>query len=187
MRCALGLALLVACNEPGPSPKAVSGDCARVADQLASLETGGATAPAQRAPVVAKHRAACDAANLTAVEMACIGRAKDTWSAIGCAPRMFPEAKTDGVIDCTQVVARTRAASESEMPADTGSAGSAMLDKMMAIVDKACREDNWPEAHRRCVMSTRVGDMKGLQACNQTLPAELQEKLTQRMAAEIAR
>lgn len=184
MRFALCLALLVACNEPGPSPKAVSGDCTRVADQLASLETGAVT-PAQRAPVVAKHRAACDAAKLTPVEMACIGRAKDTWSAIGCAPRMFPEAKTDGVIDCTQVVARTRAATESEMPANTGSAGSATLDRMMAIVEKACREDSWPESLRRCVMSTRVGDMKGLQACNATMPKELQDKLTQRMAAEM--
>jgi hypothetical protein len=180
------LAVLCACNEPGPSQSGSVNACARTAERLASFELGPA-ASTNRIPTVAKHRAACDAAQLTASEHGCIANAKDTWTAIACAPRMFPDRKPPGLNDCKLVIARTRAAVAAEMPADSGSAGAVMFDKMMTIMEKACIEDGWPDTVRSCVLETRAGDMAALQKCNATLPQDMQDKLTARMSAEMPR
>jgi hypothetical protein len=180
------LAALWACNEPGPAQSGSANACARTADRLASFELGP-TASTNRVPTVAKHRAACDAAQLTEAEHRCIANAKDTWTAIACAPRMFPDRKPPGLTDCKLVIGRTRAAVSAEMPGDSGSAGAVMIDKMMTIMEKACIEDGWPESVRSCVLATRAGDMAALQKCNQTLPQDMQDKLAARMSAEIPR
>jgi hypothetical protein len=184
-----GLALLVfvcACNEPGPSQSGSANACARTAERLASFELGP-TASTNRVPTVAKHRAACDTAQLSEGEHRCIANAKDTWTALACAPRMFPGRQPVALTDCKLVIARTRAAVTAEMPADSGSAGAVMVDKMMTIMEKACTEDGWPESVRTCVLATHAGDMAALQKCNQALPQDMQDKLTARMSAEMPR
>jgi hypothetical protein len=179
--------VLLACNEPGPSQTGPANACARTAERLASFELGP-TASTNRVPTVAKHRAACDAAKLTDAEHGCIANANDTWTALACAPRMFPEKKAAAPAnDCKQVIVRTRAAVEAGMPADSGSAGAAMIDKMMTIMEKACTEDGWPEPVRNCVLATPVGNMAALQQCNARLPQEMQDKLSARMSAEMPR
>lgn len=181
----VGLCLLVACNEPWPPPKASAASCAQLAQQLASLELGTAAKPEQRAPVVAKHRASCETANVTPAEMACFAKANDTWSAIACAPRMFEDTGTLQT-ECKQVISRMRIAVSGTMPADTGSAGAAMVDKMMAIMQTACVDDRWPASLRACVMATRPGDMPALQACNAQLPQDMQQNLSKRLAQGMA-
>jgi hypothetical protein len=183
------LTVLLACNEPGPSQSGPANACARTAERLASFELGP-TASTNRVPTVAKHRAACDAAKLTDAEHGCIANAKDTWTALACAPRMFPDKKAAAPADpadCKQVIVRTRAAVEAGMPADSGSAGVAMIDKMMTIMEKACTEDGWPAPVRACVLATPVGNMAALQQCNARLPQDMQDKLTARMSAEMPR
>ncbi len=182
---ALALGVL-ACNQPGPSQTGPGNACARTAERLASFELGP-NASTNRVPTVAKHRAACEAAELSASEHTCIANAKDTWTAIACAPRMFPGKTPVTLADCQRVIGRTRAAVATGMPANTGSAGTLMLDKMMDVMEKSCVEDGWPEAVRTCVLGTRAGDLDALKKCNQGLPAEMQQKLEQRMAAEIPR
>jgi hypothetical protein len=181
----LGLGAL-ACNQPGPAQTGPDNACARTAERLASFELGP-TASTNRVPTVAKHRAACEAAQLTAPEHGCIANAKDTWTAIACVPRMFPGRTPVTLADCKRVIERTRAAVASDMPAQTGSAGAAMLDKMMDVMERSCTEDGWPESVRTCVLATRAGDLAALQKCNTQLPAEMQQKLEQRMAAEVPR
>lgn len=183
---ALAGVLLSACNEPGPSQAGHANACARTAERLASFELGP-TASTNRVPTVAKHRAACETAKLADSEHTCIANAKDTWTAIACAPRMFPGRTPVSLTDCKLVIDRTRAAVASEMPGDSGSAGAVMLDKMMTIMLKACSEDGWPESVRTCVLATRAGDMPALQKCNQALPQDMQDKLTARMSAEMPR
>jgi hypothetical protein len=182
----LAAALLGACNEPGPSQSGSANACARTADRLATFELGP-SASTNRVPTVARHRAACETAKLAESEHQCIANAKDTWTAIACAPRMFPGRTPVALTDCKLVMERTRAAVASEMPADSGSAGAKMIDKMMAIMEKACAEDGWPESVRTCVLGTRAGDMPALQKCNQALPQEMQDKLSARMSAEMPR
>lgn len=179
-------ALLCACNEAGPPQAGHANACARTAERLTSFELGE-SASTNRVPTVAKHRAACDTAKLADSEHTCIANAKDTWTAIACAPRMFPGRTPVTLADCKRVIGRTRAVVVSEMPADSGSAGAVMIDKMMTIMEKACTEDGWPESVRTCVLGTRSGDMAALQKCNEALPQDMQDKLTARMAAEIPR
>jgi len=186
VRGALLLALLCACNEPGPSQSGSANACARTAERLTSFEMGP-TASTNRVPTVAKHRAACESAKLAESEHHCIANAKDTWTAIACAPRMFPGRTPVALTDCKLVIERTRAAVASEMPADSGSSGAQMIDKMMTIMEKACTEDAWPESVRTCVLGTRAGDMVALKKCNEALPQDIQDKLTARMSAEMTR
>lgn len=83
------LLALAACNEPGPPLGSTAVDCTKIAEALATFEHGPDAPPAVRTAAVARHQAACKAAALTPTEATCIGKATDTWSAIGCAPRMF--------------------------------------------------------------------------------------------------
>ena len=65
------------------------GDCAPVAEALASIELGNYAEPDDRAPVVGKHREACEAAHVTKAEGTCLAAATDKWTAARCSPRMF--------------------------------------------------------------------------------------------------
>src|SRR5207244_1676379 len=91
------------CVRPPP------GDCAQVADGLASLELGNYAEPEERAPVVAQKRAACEAAHVTKDEATCLDAARDTYSAARCVPRMFPALATGGGGDCGAITAKVRA------------------------------------------------------------------------------
>ena len=122
---------------------------------------------------------------LTPAEHACIGKARDTWAALACAPRLYPDRQAASLAGCDAVVARMRAGIVTQMPTDVGSGGAAMLDQMMGILKRACSEDPWPAQIRECIMATRVGDMDALQRCQDAMPKDLQIKLQQRLAQEM--
>jgi hypothetical protein len=173
---ALGLFALAACNEPGPKVSgkgAEQANCASTAEVVTRFELGLGATPEQRAPVLARYTKACEEARLTPAEGSCIARATTTWAAIECAPRMFPQRAQSS--DCKSVVARIRDSVLADMPKETGSAGVAMVDRMMVVMAAACTEDNWPLDYRNCVLS------KSVKSCELMLPQELQVKLGKRL------
>jgi len=96
---ALPLAALVPCLVTGLGTELLGGcqreslaDCDHVADRLADIEVGPAGTPAQHAASRAHHQAACTTARVTTDEAACLDRARDTWAATRCVPRMFDRA-----------------------------------------------------------------------------------------------
>jgi hypothetical protein len=187
--------LAVAGCQQGPSKLDTTTSCARSAEVVASFEVGPQATAEQRSTSVARHQLACERASLTAAEHTCITRATDTWSVRACAPRMFEPSATGGTggapttavagagadASCDEVIARTRAAIVATMPAETSGNGTKMLDRMMGVMTTACSADGWPNALKRCVVATTPGDMPALQACNDQMPQDLQQKLADRM------
>ena len=161
-------------------------DCARVADMLTSFETGNQVPPDKRAAVVAKHKASCESAQVTADEAACVGRATDTWTARACLPRMFPPsaAKEVGAAGCVILTSRMRAAVMADVGSN-GSAASAQLDKLLPVIQASCEQDKWPANIIQCVNDTKPGDMTGFQSCTNQLSPELQNKMAGRLSAAL--
>jgi hypothetical protein len=172
---------VVACKEQGSSKVAANApaDCAKVGEILATFELGAGAQPDARATSVAKYRDACKTHNMNAAEATCVAKATSTWQAIDCAPRMFPDRAA--TTDCRAVAARTREAILGDMPKEVGSAGLAMVDKMVPIIEASCRDDNWPAAYRTCVVGAKPGDMGAFKACDEKLPQELQLKMGERL------
>lgn len=186
MRLALALLALsaVGCQRTSSSSAA---DCARVAETLATFELGPTASAEARAPVVAKHRTACEATKVTATEAACLDRATDTWAARACLPRMFPPPPAGvganvAATGCATVIDRMRAAVMQQVGSD-GSAAEAALDRMLPVIQTACEQDRWPAAVVDCIARTQPGDITGFQACSSQLPKQLQDKLEHRLRA----
>jgi hypothetical protein len=175
-----------ACQRTEQAPSAAA-DCARVAETLATFEMGPTATPDARAPVVAKHKAACESAHVTTDEAACLGRAKDTWAARACLPRMFPAKPvptTGQPAGCSTVAERMRAAVMSEVGSN-GSAASAQLDKILPVIQASCQQDSWPANVVQCIVDAKVGDMAAFQTCANQLPAEMQQNVTKRLTAAL--
>lgn len=167
--------------------RAAGVDCTRVADVLASFEAGTAITPEQRAPIVAKHRAACESTNVTADEASCLYTAKDTWAAKACLPRMFPAkpvASEGGTGGCSILASRMRAAVMAEVGSD-GAAASAQLDKLVPVIQASCEQDNWPKSVVQCAVDAKAGDMTAFQTCTNQLSPDLQQRLSQRLTAAV--
>jgi hypothetical protein len=166
--------VLAGCHRK-PKPAGPPGDCAAVAEALASLDVGNYAPVDQRAPVVARYGDACDDAAVTVAEARCITTAKDAWTAKGCVPRMFPELAAghdDGA--CKQIVDRLRASVLGQVaPALAGWA-----NRELDIEQAACVEDGWPDAVKACLLGSGAA-----QACAAGLPAPLQAKLQARLVA----
>lgn len=173
------LGLVAACNESKSSSTAQStrADCDKVAEILANFELGPAGKPEARPPIIAKHKQACLDHNLTAVEATCMATVSSTWELIDCAPRMFPQRST--AADCKPVAVRMRQGVRAEMPKEIGTAHHAMLDAMMAAMETACLEDNWPDDYRKCVLAAKPDDHVAFTACD--LPSKLEVQLGERL------
>jgi hypothetical protein len=173
-----------ACQRKDRAQPSAPADCTAVAEVLTTFEVGNAATPDQRAPAVAKHRAACEETRVTSEEATCLRAAKDTWAARACLPRMFPQAaQTGATAGCAVVVTRMREA----VMAEVGSAGSAAADavaKMMPVIQQSCEQDQWPAAILDCINRSKPGDMTAFQACSNQLPKDMQDKLTQRLTAQ---
>jgi hypothetical protein len=162
------------CVRPPP------GDCGAVAEALASLELGNYAPVEQRASVVATKRAACDKAQVSKDEAACIDKARDRWSVAQCVPRMFPELAPTGGGDCAAIIRKVRALIEPTV-AQVGSDARTMIDKMMPAMQQSCEQDGWPAALKQCILAATPGDLQAMKACEATMPKGLQDKLQQRM------
>ncbi|HEY5951137.1 MAG TPA: hypothetical protein VIV40_36850 [Kofleriaceae bacterium] len=153
---------------------------------LASFELGPAATPDARAPVIAKHKAACESTHVTADEASCLFSAKDTWTARACLPRMFPAKPPPAGADvtgCSTVAERMRAAVMTEVGSN-GSAAEAQLAKILPIIQAGCIEDEWPKPVVKCIVDTKPGDMQAFQNCANQLPKPQQDKLSQRLGVQ---
>ncbi|MBA2544570.1 MAG: hypothetical protein H0V17_33310 [Deltaproteobacteria bacterium] len=56
------------------------------------------------------------------------------------------------------------------------------FDVTMAILERSCDEDRWPEAVKKCALDAKPGDPSAMIGCNQTMPVELQQKMQDRLA-----
>ena len=187
MRLLAALAVVVVVAGCQRTQRAAGVDCTRVADVLASFEAGTALTPEQRAPVAAKHRAACESTKVTADEANCLYAAKDTWAAKACLPRMFaakPVAAEGVPGGCAILGSRMRAAVMAEVGSD-GAAASAQLDKLVPVIQSSCEQDSWPKSVVQCGVDAKAGDMAAFQTCMNQLPPDLQQRLSQRLTAAV--
>ncbi|MBA3463920.1 MAG: hypothetical protein H0T46_28445 [Deltaproteobacteria bacterium] len=163
------------CVRPPPA------DCKAIGEQLASIDLGNYAEAETRAPVVAKYTAACEKAYVSKEQGDCMEKATDKWSASQCAPDMFPELKTaGGAGDCATIANRIRAQMGKQMSgADPQTAQ--LFTKMMTVIQTSCEQDKWPGPFKQCVLA--AGDNQdSMNKCNGLMPAEMQQKMTERMS-----
>jgi len=168
------------CVRPPPA------DCKAIGETLASIDLGNYAPVEERAPVVAKYAAACEAAYVSKEEGACIDKAKDKWTASQCAPRMFPElAASAGTGDCARIAAKIRAAMGPQAQSFQNDPKMAKwFDTTIQVIQQSCEQDQWPEPLKRCALAADANNgVNALQNCNQQMPPALQQKLQDRMAA----
>jgi hypothetical protein len=173
--CDVGLLCLSnLCVRPPPA------DCQDVGEQLASTDLGNHAEPEDRAPVVARYKAACEAAMLSREEQQCLDRTRDRWSASRCAPRMFPDLAASSTGDCGAIIARVRAAMQKQASYLGDPRMKTWFDRTMAVMQTSCEQDHWPDGLKKCLLA---GD--GLaalnQACRQQTPPELERRLQERL------
>lgn len=162
------------CVRPPPA------DCEAVGEHLTSLELGNYAEPEDRAPVVARYKAACEKGYVSKEQGACIEKTDNKWAAMECAPEMFPETKASGTGDCGKVVAKLRAAFARQAPAVLDPQTQTMMAKAMNAIKDSCEQDGWPAALKRCILeSSDTAD--AMTACDQQVPPALKTKMTERM------
>jgi hypothetical protein len=186
VRLGLALVLLAACKEaPTPPSPTAPADCTKVAEIVSNFELGPGAKPEQRTPVVAKNLEGCKAAGVTVAEATCVAKAKDTWAVKACVPKMFgvPTAAVapTGTNDCKSTTLRMREAIVADLPKDSGSAGLAMVDRMLVAIEAGCIEDGWPPAYRDCIVGAPSGDKVAFEKCEPLLTGELRMKLGERL------
>lgn len=162
-----------------------------MAEIVTSFELGPGAKPETRASAVARHLASCRDNGVTVAEATCIATAKDTWAVKACAPKMFgvPTAGSGSALaptpaatnDCKSTTLRMREAIIADLPKDGGSAGVAMVDRMLVAIEAGCVQDGWPAAYRDCVVAAPSGDKAALEKCEPLLPGELRVKLGERL------
>lgn len=155
-------------------------DCQDVGEQLASIDLGNYAEPEDRAPVVARYKATCEAAVLSRDEQHCLDRTRDRWSAAQCAPRMFPDLASSSTGDCGAIVARVRAAVQKQASYLGDPRMRNWFDRTVAVMQESCEQDRWPDALKKCMLA---GDELAAmtEACNQQTPPALRQKLQDRL------
>ena len=174
-KCESGLLCLSnVCVRPPPA------DCTNVAETFASFDLGNYAEPEERAPVVAKYKAACEKVYVSKEEGECIDKARDKWTAEQCAPKMFPPSGNKG--DCKQVVARISNALQGQLQNANDPSMKQWFDTTLSVMQQSCEQDGWPEPLKKCILSTQdVTGVDAMQTCNGQMPPALQAKLQQRM------
>jgi hypothetical protein len=161
------MVIVAACGGRSAGPP---GDCTLVAEIVTSFRLGNYAPVEQRAPIVDDVRARCLAAGATADETECVRRARDELDAKSCVRRMFPELASGDDAACARVTDKLRAA--------MGSLDARLrdwADEELAIEERACREDAWPDELKTCLLERAMDD------CH--FPASLHDKLQRRISA----
>ena len=159
-------------------PKGPLASCDRVAETLATLEVGNYASREARVKSEDHHRQACAIAMVTEDEAKCLTKAKSTWAAAACVPRMFPKPSGATAAACKEVAARVRQAIRVDV---VGSDARTMIEKMMPAMEASCIEDAWPASLVACIRAAKPGNLAALEHCNTMMPKELQDRLQQRM------
>ena len=88
-------------------------------------------------------------------------------------------------IDCGRVADAIRAAYTDAQKATFQSQPkmARWFETTQRIVRESCEQDRWPESVKQCAVAARPGDPQALATCNQAMPADLQQKMQDRMVA----
>jgi hypothetical protein len=157
-------------------------DCQVVADVLASAELGNYAEPEDSAPVVAKYKDACEKQFVSKEEGACLDKVHDKWAAAQCVPRMFPELTPTGGNDCKLVSEKIKSFIEHTANYAQNPQVKKWFDASIGVVRESCEQDHWPDALKKCVLSTNaIQNPMYFQQCNQMVPAGLQQKMQERL------
>ena len=156
------------------------GNCDDIAEQLASYELGNYAEPEDRAPIVAKYKAACEAAMVSKEEGQCLDKATNKWSAGQCVPRMFPELASSSTGDCAAIAAKTKAMMEKQAGSLNDPKMKTWFDRTMAVMQESCEQDQWPDLLKKCMLASD-GTTAMTQNCNQQMPPALQQKMQDRL------
>jgi hypothetical protein len=124
--------------------------CTTVGEVLASMEVGNYAEPEERAPVVAKHSAICDALKLDQATRSCIAEQGDKMSIAYCSPEMVPDTKLE-IVAADECTALIKAASDrlAGRPAYDWEKKwwSPRSDAFLA----SCKKDRWTKQLGDCV------------------------------------
>jgi hypothetical protein len=161
------------CVRPPPA------NCQAVAEQLTSIDLGNYAEPEDRAPVIARYKAACETAMVTKEEGQCLDKAREKWSAGVCVPRMFPELASSSTGDCAAIVDRVRAAMVKQASYLSDPKMKGWFDRTIAILQESCAQDHWPDSVKQCMLQSDAASLTT--ACNQQMPPALQQRLQERL------
>jgi hypothetical protein len=154
-------------------------DCNMVAQVLASADLGNYAEPEDRAPVVAKYKELCETKMVSKEEGVCLDKVHDRWAAAQCVPRLFPELAGN---DCKAVSEKIKTFIESQANYAQNPQTKKWFDATIGVVRESCEQDRWPEALKKCVLSTNtIQNPMYFQQCNQLMPPGLQQKMQERL------
>jgi hypothetical protein len=155
-------------------------NCQAVGERVASYELGNYAPPETRAPVIAKHVAACQALHVTQEQAACLAEATDRWSSATCVPALFPGVtSTPG--DCEPVIAKFRLALTQDQLMTADPTARAIMDRMFTQLDLSCRDDHWPDELKACIRAA-APTSQGLDTCRSVTDPELTRRISERLA-----
>lgn len=151
--------------------------CAMVGEVVASIEVGNYADPEERAPVVAKHAAICDALKLDQATRTCIAEQGDKMSIAYCSPEMVPDTKIEIVAaaDCTAAIDAANARLASRPAYDWE---KKWWSPRAAAFLASCKKDRWTKQLGDCVKNGQAqycSQYQGVRPLQVKLDAMLQE------------
>lgn len=186
MRLALVALAVAACNKaseqlppPPPGPPPTTGDCQRVAEFFASYDLGNYAEPEERAPVVAKYKADCVRAEVTAEQAACVEKERAKWHAAQCVPKMVPELAAKDP-ECRALADRLKAVARGDVDERRMHA----IELTIGALWESCEQDAWPGALKVCMTSSHAveAEPSAIYDCASQMPGDLQQKINERIA-----
>jgi hypothetical protein len=102
---------------------------------------------------------------------------------LGCESGTDKPSGSPGGIPCETVAAKVRA-SYTDAQREMFTREPKMrqwFDTTMRVLQESCEQDRWPEPVKQCALDAKPGDPTALQTCNQTMPADLQQRMQARM------
>jgi hypothetical protein len=162
-----------------------AGDCAQVAEALASVTLGNYAEKDARAKRVAELRAQCDRAELSVDDALCLTSAKSKYAMAKCPKPLLPElaalAKDQG--GCTAVGAKMEALAKVEIAKDPNDPMTKLLPDILAAVVASCQEDEWPDDVKDCLVSAEPTDTHAADRCIEKMTPAVKDKFMKRIEA----
>jgi hypothetical protein len=156
-------------------------DCQLVAETVTSFDLGNYAEPEERAPLVAKYKAACETAHVTKEEGQCLDKATDKWAAGQCAPKMFPQSAASKA-DCKAVIARIEEATKPQVQGLDQPQMKQWFETTIRVMQQSCEQDMWPDGLKKCILTAQAQPgVDAMQTCNGQMPPALQGKLQERL------
>jgi hypothetical protein len=125
-------------------------DCALVGSVVASTEVGNYAEPSERAPVIAKYTAACEAQKLDQPTRTCIAEQGDKASIAYCAPTIVPDTKIE-IIAATECDAIIKGTNEQMSKRIAFDYERKWWEPRAEAYLASCKKDRWTRPFADCV------------------------------------